>query len=172
MGVCVVEDFYNTFKNVLERVNNNHPEGYNETEIFDAVDTAVNTIHNEEVQAILIKSQNGESGYCSQCGRCCRDYGIILHVEDVVRLNEAVDITGNITSIGGLKYKFIDKPCRYLQKDGRCGCYDNRPMTCQNHPLTNPEHPRVLRDPNCDYILNFFYDKSISLLTGQPFGGK
>lgn len=166
-----MEDFDNTFKHVLRMVNNSPPEGYSEEQVFDAVNTAVNTVHNEEVQAILIKSRNGESGYCSQCGRCCRDYGIILRPEDIYNLSKSVDIVGNITHEGNV-YKFKDKPCRYLEKDGRCGCYNNRPITCKNHPLTNPEHPRILRDPNCDYILNLFYDKTISILTGEPFGGK
>lgn len=166
-----MEDFDNTFKHVLRMVTENHPEGYSEDDLFNAVDKAVNIVHNEELQAILIKSRNGESGYCSQCGRCCRDYGIILRPEDIYNLSKTVDITDNITHEGDV-YKFTEKPCRYLEKDGRCGCYTNRPMTCKNHPLTDPEHPRVLRDPDCDYILNFFYDKSISLLTGEPFGGK
>ena len=166
-----MEDFDNTFKNVLSMFKDKPVDGYNDDELFNAVDLAVNIVHNEELQAILIKSRNGESSYCNQCGRCCRTYGIVLRPEDIYNLSKTVDITDNITH-EGMIYKFKEKPCQYLEKDGRCGCYENRPLTCKNHPLTNPEHPRIIRDPDCNYILHLFYDIAFSMLTKTPFGGK
>ena len=166
-----MEDFKKTFELVLNRVTKEYSTTYDEDTIFNAVNKAVNTIHEEEVQAIIIKSRNGESNYCEQCGNCCQEYGIILRPEDIYALSKTVNIVDNITNERGV-YKFKEQPCRYLHSDGRCECYTSRPLTCRNHPLTNPEEPRIIRDPNCEYILRLLSDISISMLTGKPFGGK
>lgn len=156
------------YNKLLQRLKKESTD-YSEKILFDAVNLAVGTVHNEEIQAFNIKTKNGESGYCSQCGQCCKEYNIILRLQDIAKLNQAVDLKQNLMKEGDL-FKFKDKPCRYQLNDGRCGCYEHRPITCKNHPLTNHEGvPRIIRDPDCDFCVNFFIDKSISLLTGEPF---
>jgi Fe-S-cluster containining protein len=169
LGVLLVEDYTKTFGLVLELVKKDYSEDYTDKEMYKAVDKAVNTVHNEEVKAVLITSKQGESKYCNQCGYCCREYGIILRPEDIYNLSKTVDITGNIVH-EGMVYRFNERPCRYLESDGRCGCYDSRPLTCRNHPLTSPEQPRIIRDPECTYILRLLSDIAVSMLTGEPFG--
>lgn len=152
------------FHRVKEKQSN-----YNEIDVYKAVDKAVNIIHHEEIQAFLIKTKKGESDYCDQCGRCCKEYYIFLSHEDKVRFEKEPYNDPDIISNGSGLWQFKNKPCKYLKDDGRCGCYYDRPQSCRNYPLTDMEQPRVVRDPDCMFCVNFFVDKSISILTKKPF---
>lgn len=171
MGDLFLEDFNKTYEIVSRHMAQEYGDKYSLEDIVVACQTAIYQAHKQEPKAILLKSKKGESGYCSQCGYCCREYNIILRMEDIYKLSKVVDITGNIEPAPNNPgyYRFKTKPCKYLQDNGRCSCYHNRPITCKNHPLTDMDNPRVIREPNCDYIIQFFIDKSISLLTGEPF---
>lgn len=163
-----MENFAKMLGIVFHSVKEKQPN-YTSIEIYTAVNKAVNTIHKEEIQAFLIKTKKGESKYCNQCGRCCKDYYIFLSHEDKVRFEKDPYNDKDIISNGMGLWKFKNKPCKYLKSDGKCGCYYNRPISCQNYPLTNLEYPRVIRDPECMFCVNFFIDKSISILTKEPF---
>lgn len=166
-----MEDFDKTYTIVSMYMLREYNDKYTDDEIIDASFNSVYGLHKQEVDAILLKQDDGESGYCSQCGYCCQEYNIILRMEDIHKLSQEVDITGNIEKAPNFPgyYRFKEKPCKYLLKDNRCGCYHHRPLTCRNHPLTDMEHPRVVRESECDYVIHFFIDKAISLLTGEPF---
>ena len=162
-----MEDFKKMTNIVFHKVKE-FMRGYDSLDTFNAVNTAVNTIHNEEIRAFLLKTHAGESDYCNQCGYCCRAYNIQLRQVDVDKLGQVTPIQDNIIKYGEF-YRFKQKPCIYLQSDGRCKHYNHRPLSCQNHPLTNTDQPRIIRDPECNFCIQFFVDKSISLLTKKPF---
>ena len=167
-----MEDYKRTLDIIVQRISKDYRPEYSITDIAQACYDSVNRIHPEEVEAILIKSKDGESSYCNQCGKCCRDYYIILRIEDIYKLSKVVDITGNIEKSPDHPdlFRFKTKPCKYILPDRRCSCYNQRPLTCRNHPITDGGgHRRVVRDPECEYILSFFYDKAVSLLTKEPF---
>lgn len=162
-----MEDFGRMTNLVFHRVKDFLCD-YDSIDVFRAVNTSVNIIHDEEIQAFLIKTHDGESDYCNQCGYCCQAYNINLRVLDVEELSKVTSIHDNLVDNGEF-YRFKHKPCKYLLSDGRCRYYNHRPLSCRNHPLTNHDQPRIIRDPECNFCIQFFIDKSISLLTKKPF---
>lgn len=78
---------------------------------------------------------------CEMCGRCCRQPNIVIRPEEVDRISHAAGIplhdfvTGYIvrTSDGRLLFSRTD-PCAFLDKDGRCRIWKDRPEICGDFP--------------------------------------
>jgi Fe-S-cluster containining protein len=47
-------------------------------------------------------------------------------------------------------YVQVDRPCKHLQLDNRCGIYESRPQICREYGL--PENLDSPDDPLCDYF--------------------
>ena len=100
----------------------------------------------------IIRPPFKQAGHCLQRGNCCHYIMIqkangwwgklylLWHTEVngfFLRSKEAQEYAGKEVHVMG---------CRHLQKDGRCGQYQLRPMVCRNWPII--EHfgtPRVIK---------------------------
>jgi Fe-S-cluster containining protein len=99
---------------------------------------------------------------CCKCANCCKLYDIRIEQSDIPEI---------IEYLGQLERDFIDtyltqdkdengiyiikdKPCSFLEADGKCRIYDVRPLVCKDFPHTKKPN----RKQNLMGIMNFAED--------------
>jgi Fe-S-cluster containining protein len=90
------------------------------------------------------KKQN--DNLCFQCNaRCCKY--ISIEIDAPTDKNDFENIRWFVSHHNiwvfkdeGLWYICFDSPCRYLEKDNRCGIYDERPDICRKYKTDNCEY--------------------------------
>lgn len=87
-------------------------------------------------------------GSCNQCGNCCRDFVIDVHIGSVTDfeftdylhwINCHENVKADITSFKGRNAEItIKTPCKYLTDNGNgtfsCAINDNKPEICKRFP--------------------------------------
>ena len=103
----------------------------------DELDEYFHKLHNE----IFYRD-----GYdCCKCNNCCNLYDIRVGQDDIAEIAGYLGITENDFIEKYLmpdKREFDclilkDKPCRFLDADGKCRIYKCRPSVCRDFPYTN-----------------------------------
>lgn len=78
---------------------------------------------------------------CEGCSNCCRYYFQVYskHMKDPI-MREYVEARSvdkfTVNNGDYVVYKF-DQPCQYINDDGYCDIYDERPEHCARWPLQN-----------------------------------
>ncbi len=105
------------------------------------------------------------TGSCKQCGNCCRDFCIDLHVGGVTDyefteylrwLESHVGVSAGIRNFKGRNVELqIKNPCRHLVDNGdgtfSCAIHDNKPDICKRYPEEDYEDD-VSRDCGFKFI--------------------
>jgi len=79
---------------------------------------------------------------CCKCGNCCKLYDILADKNDIETISKYLGLSENdfiekyLTADNG-DYKIKDKPCCFLEADGKCRIYEIRPSVCRNFPHTD-----------------------------------
>ena len=103
----------------------------------DELDEHFHRLHNE----IFYKYEYN----CCKCNNCCKTYDIRLNQKDITAISEYLGQTENDFIE---KYLIPDKrefdcliiknkPCNFLDADGKCRIYKCRPSVCREFPYTN-----------------------------------
>ncbi len=82
---------------------------------------------------------------CSKCANCCKLYDIRVEEKDVPAIAKHLGQTESDFIENYLVrdeeeadgYIFKNKPCGFLEADGKCGIYEVRPSVCKSFPHTN-----------------------------------
>ena len=79
---------------------------------------------------------------CCKCGNCCKLYDITVDKNDIEVISEYLELSENdfiekYLTADGEGYKIKDKPCCFLDADGKCRIYAVRPNVCRDFPYTN-----------------------------------
>ena len=79
---------------------------------------------------------------CCECGNCCKLYDILLDKNDIERISAYLGLPENdfiekYLAADGENYKIKDKPCCFLDADGKCRIYEVRPTVCRDFPYTD-----------------------------------
>jgi len=83
------------------------------------------------------------SGYdCCNCNNCCKLYDIMVDKNDIKVISEYLglpenDFIGKYLIAHEEDYIMKDKPCCFLNADGKCGIYESRPSVCREFPHTD-----------------------------------
>jgi Fe-S-cluster containining protein len=81
---------------------------------------------------------------CCKCANCCKHYDIRIEQEDIPAIAEYLEQTESDFALKYLRRDkdeagvFIvdDKPCSFLDADGKCRIYEARPQVCRDFPHT------------------------------------
>ncbi len=89
---------------------------------------------------------------CTKCRNCCREYsalfteGEIKKVANFLKMDENEFRSEYIKEESG-ELLIRKKPCRFLQKDGKCMIQEVKPSACREYPFTDkPERRGSLID--------------------------
>ena len=79
---------------------------------------------------------------CCECGNCCKLYDIKINENDIGLISEYLGLSENdfidkYLTTDDEGYKIKDKPCCFLDADGKCRIYEIRPSVCRDFPYTN-----------------------------------
>jgi Fe-S-cluster containining protein len=128
----------------IKKISQKSAEQNNKFRIFlknnadaDELDAHFHKLHNE-----IFYKYNYD---CCKCNNCCKSYDIRIEQTDIAVISKYL---GNSESDFIDKYLtpdkeendcFImkDKPCCFLDSDGKCQIYESRPSVCRNFPYTN-----------------------------------
>jgi len=100
------------------------------------------------------------SGYCRQCGECCKDLRLFYSGIPLTDINEFNELCATYPeySIFKLKHKSSNGQlvffCTNLGKDNKCSDYKNRPDICINYPKVNTQIRFKKQLKNCGFNLN------------------
>ena len=79
---------------------------------------------------------------CCACNNCCKLYDVTVNQNDIeiiaahLNLSES-DFTEQYLITNGEDLIMKDKPCRFLDAEGKCEIYEIRPSVCRNFPYTD-----------------------------------
>lgn len=90
-----------------------------------------------------METEEGSSNPCQGCSRCCRYVSVEIPKPDNP---EDLDIAiwylyhGHkiFVDADGF-YLQVDRDCKYLNSEGRCGIYENRPVICRDYDVADCE---------------------------------
>ena len=79
---------------------------------------------------------------CCKCSNCCRLYDIVVEKDDVKRISEHLRLSENDFVEQYLdeyedSHKMKDKPCSFLDVDGKCLIQGIKPAVCRDFLYTN-----------------------------------
>jgi Fe-S-cluster containining protein len=82
---------------------------------------------------------------CCKCNNCCKTYDIRLNQKDITTISEYFGQAENdfiekylIPDNEDAEYFMLkNKPCYFLDVDGKCRIYQCRPTVCREFPYTN-----------------------------------
>ncbi|MCL2815872.1 MAG: YkgJ family cysteine cluster protein [Oscillospiraceae bacterium] len=79
---------------------------------------------------------------CCACGNCCKLYDILVNKDDIERISQYLGLTENdfiekYLAASDEGYIMKEKPCRFLDEDGKCKIYEIRPSVCRDFPYTD-----------------------------------
>ena len=79
---------------------------------------------------------------CCACGNCCKLYDILINKDDIERISQYLGLTENdfiekYLAASDEGYIMKEKPCRFLDEDGKCKIYEIRPSVCSDFPYTD-----------------------------------
>jgi len=102
----------------------------------DNLDRQFSDLHNE----IFIR----DAYDCSKCANCCKIYDTRIEQDDIPAIAEYLGQTESEFIEKFLVpdkeeaegYIIKDKPCCFLEIDGKCRIYEVRPMVCKDFPHT------------------------------------
>ena len=102
----------------------------------DELDQQFHDLHNE----IFIKDEYN----CCKCSNCCKLYDIRIERNDIPAIAKAIEqaesdfIDMYLAQDDDEAEVFIfkDKPCVFLDTDGKCKIYEARPLVCRDFPHT------------------------------------
>ena len=79
---------------------------------------------------------------CCKCNNCCRLYDIRVEKNEIAVISESLGLAENdfiekylIENDG--KYMMKDKPCLFLEADGKCRIQNIKPGVCKGFPHTD-----------------------------------
>ena len=79
---------------------------------------------------------------CCKCNNCCRLYDIRVEKNDIAVISEYLRLPENDFIEQYLvknddEYIIKEKPCRFLDEDGKCRIQSIKPQVCRDFPHTN-----------------------------------
>ena len=79
---------------------------------------------------------------CCKCNNCCRLYDIRVDKNDITRISEYLGLSENdfiekYLIVHDDEYIINEKPCRFLDADGKCRIQEIKPIVCRDFPNTN-----------------------------------
>ena len=79
---------------------------------------------------------------CCKCGNCCKLYDVLVNKTDIERISQYLglsedDFIEKYLAANGDEYIMKEKPCSFLDADGKCKIYDIRPSVCGDFPYTD-----------------------------------
>lgn len=163
------EDFQKLMQTIhkhLEKRLQTDLKQYTLEDLHEAITKSVTMYHDEEVDAYL----KMKGSLCSNCGMCCQTHQIVMSEMDVFRLSREINPSVYIKPDPERKgrYNFKEIPCSFHQTNNRCSIYNVRPQSCRNYPLTvRGERERMTRDPRCNFVVRFFIEKTLAILSQE-----
>jgi len=98
---------------------------------------------------------------CCKCSNCCKLYDILVDESDIKIISKHLDLAENdfiekyLTDSAHdgeyIEYIMKDKPCCFLDADGKCRIYESRPSVCRDFPYTDEPY----RLYNMSSVLSF-----------------
>lgn len=95
---------------------------------------------------------------CCKCNNCCKLYDIRIDTVDITGISEFLLLPENdfidkylVEDNDEGCFIIKDKPCNFLDEDGKCRIYEFRPSVCRDFPYTDKPY----RLYNMVGILNF-----------------
>ena len=103
-----------------------------------------NNADSDELDAYFLRIHNELfSAYdCCKCNNCCRLYDIRVEKNEIAVISEYLGLTENdfienyLTANDG-EYMMKEKPCRFLEADGKCRIQAIKPGVCRDFPHTD-----------------------------------
>jgi uncharacterized protein len=81
---------------------------------------------------------------CTRCANCCKTVDISFTTDDITRIACHLQVTVEEFIERHLEpdeedggYKGRQKPCAFLDDNGRCSIYEVRPLVCREYPHTD-----------------------------------
>jgi len=79
---------------------------------------------------------------CCKCTNCCKLYDILVDKNDIETISQYLGLSENdfiekYLIVHDEDYIMKDKPCCFLNADGKCRIYEIRPSVCREFPHTN-----------------------------------
>ena len=83
------------------------------------------------------------SGYdCCRCNNCCKEYFIIVDKAEISPIARYIDCTeddfvSEHLMLNNGQYTLLERPCEFIEKDGRCRTQACKPAVCRGFPYTD-----------------------------------
>jgi Fe-S-cluster containining protein len=77
---------------------------------------------------------------CVACANCCKTLQVAVDADDIRRLSKRLGLSerefvGKYVRRDADGYQhLVSGPCSFLEPDGKCGVYEDRPKACHDYP--------------------------------------